>query len=287
MKLLTYLLTLAALLCVDDALASSDSNSSKPFFIKQGNKYTVTSREALDLHERLPTQTYTVGMTPMGEYYLQVIDPFDIQGKIYGNVHEQADRILKTFSSRSGSTGVLLAGEKGSGKTFLTKYISIQAAQQLDVPTIVINQPLAGERFNAFLQSIQQPTVFLFDEFEKVYSDKIPHGKSRRDQIEYNPNYVEGSTINQDSLLTLLDGTYSSKTLFLLTSNDKYKVSSHMRNRPGRIFYVLDFAGLSTEFITQCKLGIELTTETYSRQDDYEATTLTPFPSTVTSFWRA
>lgn len=56
---------------------------------------------------------------------------------------------------------------------------------------------------------------------------------------------------NQDSMLTLLDGTYSTKMLFILTTNNKYKVSNHMRNRPGRIFYVIDFAGLPVDFIKE------------------------------------
>jgi hypothetical protein len=48
-----------------------------------------------------------------------------------------------------------------------------------------------------------------------------------------------------------LDGVYASKKLFMLTSNDKWKVDSHMRNRPGRIFYMIDFKGLDADFIRE------------------------------------
>jgi hypothetical protein len=75
---------------------------------------------------------------------------------------------------------------------------------------------------------IEQPTVILFDEFEKVY-DKD----------------------DQEKMLTLLDGVYPSKKLFILTCNDKWRVDSHMRNRPGRIFYSLDFKGLEQDFIIE------------------------------------
>jgi hypothetical protein len=121
----------------------------------------------------------------------------------------------------------MLTGEKGSGKTLLAKMLAVSAAET-GVPTIVINEPWCGEGFNSFMQMIEQPTVILFDEFEKVY-DKD----------------------DQEKMLTLLDGVYPSKKLFVLTCNDKWRVDSHMRNRPGRIFYSLDFKGLEQDFIIE------------------------------------
>jgi hypothetical protein len=121
----------------------------------------------------------------------------------------------------------MLVGEKGSGKTLLSKNICVELAKQ-NVPTIVINHPWHGDKFNTLIQSIQQPCIVMFDEFEKVYNSD-----------------------EQEQLLTLLDGIYSTKKLFLLTSNDKWRVDSHMRNRPGRIFYMVDFKGLDETFIRE------------------------------------
>jgi hypothetical protein len=121
----------------------------------------------------------------------------------------------------------MLVGEKGSGKTLLSKNICVEMAKQ-NVPTIVINAPWCGDKFNTLIQSIQQPCVVMFDEFEKVYDHE-----------------------QQEELLTLLDGIYSTKKLFMLTSNDKWRVDSHMRNRPGRIFYMVDFKGLDPDFIRE------------------------------------
>jgi hypothetical protein len=178
------------------------------YFLKSGNTFRVTNKEQMDLHDQLPAGNYTVKQDAMTkQFYLEKIDSFEIKGKLYGNTTQHANRILNTFKDRTSSTGVMLTGEKGSGKTLLSK---------------------CGEGFNSFLQMIEQPCVILFDEFEKVYDRE-----------------------DQEKMLTLLDGVYPSKKLFILTCNDKWRVDSHMRNRPGRIFYMLDFRGLDASFIRE------------------------------------
>lgn len=196
-------------------------------YLKQGISYKVTEPTALNFHEKLPAGNYIIEQDREGNFYLNEIDSFVAPGKIYGNTLRNADRILNTFLKRPASTGVLLNGEKGSGKTLLSKMISIEAAQQ-GIPTIVVNRPWKGDGFNNLMQSIDQPCIVLFDEFEKVYD---------RD--------------DQEAILTLFDGVFPSKKLFMLTCNDKYRVDTHMRNRPGRIFYMLDFAGLDQAFIAE------------------------------------
>jgi hypothetical protein len=197
-------------------------------FLKSGSAWNVTTPEAMDLHEKLPAGNYVVKKNPMtGQFFLEGIDSFPAMGKVYGETLANTDRILTTFMDRSASTGVMLAGEKGSGKSLLAKSISIKAAEQ-GIPTIVINAPWAGDVFNSFMQMINQPCIVLFDEFEKVYDRET-----------------------QEHILTLLDGVFPSKKLFVLTCNDKWRVDSHMRNRPGRIFYMLDFKGLEEDFIVE------------------------------------
>jgi hypothetical protein len=113
-------------------------------------------------------------------------------------------------------------------------------AAKLGVPAIIINHPWHGDEFNQLIQSITQPCIILFDEFEKVYD---------RD--------------DQTHVLTLLDGVFPSKKLFILTCNDKYRIDAHMRNRPGRIFYALDYKGLSLEFITEyCNDNLDVVSHT-------------------------
>jgi hypothetical protein len=197
------------------------------YFLKNGTSFRVSSKEAMDLHEQLPAGNYTVAVDMMGNFYLEQIDDFEIPTKMYGNTLRHTDRIINSFWKRPQQTGVLLNGEKGSGKTLLAKNISVELAKQ-DVPTIVINRDWTGDGFFKLLQDIDQPCIVLFDEFEKVYDRE-----------------------KQEEILTLLDGVFGSKKLYILTVNDKWRVDSHMRNRPGRIFYLLDFKGLDIEFIRE------------------------------------
>jgi hypothetical protein len=196
--------------------------------LKIGDTYKVASEDAIKSLDKLPPQNYTVKYDKMsGEYYLEAIAPFNIPPKLYGDVQAKAERILNTYRNRSEVTGVLLEGSKGSGKTLLAKYVS-HLALELGVPTVVINQPFYGDVFNQFIQALGDDVIVVFDEFEKVYKQE-----------------------DQEKVLTLLDGVFPSKKLFFLTVNDMHRVNDHMVNRPGRIYYMLTYKNLSSEFITE------------------------------------
>lgn len=196
-------------------------------FIRNANTFRVASNDALDIHDKLPVGCYTVCEDQFGGMFLQTVDAFTAPSKLYGDTNRRADRILNTYRVRPASTGVMLTGEKGSGKTLLAKTLSIRAAE-LGFPTILVNNPFTGDKFNKLIQDIDQECVIIFDEFEKVYDKE-----------------------DQEQALTLLDGVYPSKKLFVITCNDKWRVNEHMRNRPGRIFYMIEFKGLGPDFIRE------------------------------------
>jgi len=197
------------------------------FYLKNGANFKPADEEALNLHEHLPAGNYVIKVDPFENLYFEQIDDFDLPSRIYGDTIRNAERIINTFQDRPATTGVLLSGEKGSGKTMLAKMLSARCAEA-GMPTIVINSAWVGDKFNTLMQNIEQPCVVLFDEFEKTYD---------RDE--------------QTQILTLLDGVFPSKKLFILTCNDQWRIDNHMRNRPGRIYYALDFVGLDQDFITE------------------------------------
>lgn len=197
-------------------------------YAHQGRRWQAGPDVDFDIHDTLPPGTYAIRYQEVpGFYYLEEINNFEVSGKIYGETSGQADRIVRTFLSREKSTGVMLSGEKGSGKTLMAKLLSTRLADR-GIPTLVVTESHHGEAFNSFVQMIEQEAIIVFDEFEKVYDKN-----------------------EQEAMLTLLDGVFSSKKLFVITTNDRFRIDENMRNRPGRIFYRVDYTGLKPEFIRE------------------------------------
>lgn len=197
-------------------------------YSKQGDVFFPSKKENMQLHDALPAGNYTVRAHPERGFFFEPIARFELPTKLYGDTLSNADRILNTFEDRSATTGVLLSGEKGSGKTLLAKQLALLFVAR-GYAVITVNQPMVGEGFNTLIANLTQPCMIFFDEFEKVYNEPE----------------------RQEQLLTLLDGVFSGKKLFVLTVNDSFKVNTHMKNRPGRLFYSLQYEGLSDEFIQE------------------------------------
>lgn len=194
-----------------------------------GNKWFSTTPPK-NLNNSIPAGFYAVRSSMDEGFFLQEVEPFTINHKMYGPVNERTRRIMNTFNSIDRGMGVLLSGDKGSGKSLLAKNICIEAVNS-GVPVFIVDTPYSGQGFNKFISDIHQEVVIFFDEFEKLYDAK------------------KGA--DQDSLLTLFDGVYSSKRLFLLTVNNKFGVNDYMNNRPGRILYHYKYNGLDEASIRE------------------------------------
>lgn len=198
-------------------------------FLKTGSEWHIATSDDITTYDQLPPGNFVVKYNKITlKYYLVRTDNFDLPSKVYGDTNKRAKRVITTFLDRGTSTGVLLSGEKGSGKTMLAKTISACLAELHGIPTVLINENFTGEEFSQFLARISQPVMILIDEFEKVY------------------NWHE-----QSKLLTLLDGTHNGEKLFVITVNNLTNVSEFMLNRPGRFYYALSYQGLEEEFIRE------------------------------------
>lgn len=190
------------------------------------NKFRMAQAKHYKLYDKLPIGTYSLRQDVYG-FFFERIDNFNLPKKRYGDNAKLTDKIVSTFWDRPNSTAVLLSGQKGSGKTLQSKTISEYGLNN-NLPTIVIAEPFSGTEFNLMLQQME-PAIILIDEIEKVYSQEE----------------------DQNNLLTLLDGVFPSKKLFLLTCNEPYKLPDYFFNRPGRIWYHIEYSCLSSEFVEE------------------------------------
>lgn len=198
------------------------------------NGYYIAPDMTDFLHETVAPGYYTVAFdTDRSAFFLSPAKPFTLVKKIYGNSIKHSDRILQTFFRREGiNTAAAFEGVKGSGKTLLMKHISKNFVENHQGIVLIVNTPYSGDAFNSFLQSISQSKIVIFDEFEKVYHDKD----------------------TRNGILTLLDGTFSSHTLFLITTNtDMYQNASmeYFSNRPGRVYFNVQFAAVDLSAILE------------------------------------
>lgn len=187
-------------------------------FICRGNAYFPYEPA---IPTPLPVGTYKVQFAPESGYYLDPCADMPTPARVYGKNH--ADRILSTYTTLARPLGVWLSGDKGSGKTMLAGVLSSKLREQ-GICSLLVERPYSGPSFSAFLQNLP-PSLILFDEFEKVYHESD----------------------EQSSLLSVFSGTGRTNHMYVLTTNDEYKVHNAMRNRPSRMRYFIDYNGISED----------------------------------------
>ena len=201
-------------------------------FTQEGSQLRYISYDEDALIQTIKPQVYSIGADMAGLFLSIEQSSYDIP-VLYGNITDRADRILTTYKDRTQSTGVLLTGDKGSGKTMLTKLVANKAID-IGLPVIIVSKAFNGDAFNALINGIGE-CVLIFDEFAKVYN------KSERNDSDEK---------TQGSLLSFLDGLSSTqKRLLLFTENNEYHINDFMLNRPGRIFYHLRYTKLDETII--------------------------------------
>lgn len=198
------------------------------YYLKKGDAYYPSSHS--EVVDRLPPLTYGVVFDQnQDQYYLERMPDMSAGSrKIYGDVEARLDRVFTTFSDRTSSTGVLLVGEKGSGKTMLVKLASARAVE-FGMPTILVSQPHCGDAFNTFMKTLSSPALLVFDEFEKVYEKRE----------------------KQTAMLSVFDGVLTQKHLIMVAVNSEDSVSEYFFNRPGRFFYRFNYGGLDEGFVRE------------------------------------
>lgn len=214
-------------------------------FSTNGSQVDVVSLNPDTIKDKLAPKVYSVRFSDQKGFYLEIVrDRFDIPAKIYGEHPGRVDKILNTYKERSKSTGIVLSGDKGTGKSLILELVCNRAIDS-GTPVVTVNQAFSGDSFLQFIDMLGD-VVLVFDEFDKCYSSSVS------DPYEDEPG--SANTTPQESLLTLLEGLYSRKRLVLFSANDDYRINDFFKNRPGRIYYYMKFSKLSDSVVKEyCK----------------------------------
>ncbi len=195
--------------------------------VNSHNVTFVTLPPVNQLVDKLPAQLfkYHVRETFSGlEYSLEYAKSLTLPEKLFGNIEQQKNRILTAYSKSNKNLSVLLYGIGGTGKSTLAKLLAEEVINNLNLPVIIIQQNEIMH-LEWLLNKLNQPVMFLVDEFEKMFE----------------------STDAQGQLLTLFDGLYNSNHLFVLTANDESRINEYFFNRPSRIRYAFKYEALPYE----------------------------------------
>lgn len=140
------------------------------------------------------------------------------------------DRVLRNFNSNGkNTTGVLLTGDKGTGKSVTAKIL----AKEANLPIIVINPEIEEKYLEEFFKEFDQPVCVLFDEVDKYF--------------------------DTSRMLTFLDGMHkTAQKLVIMTANDEDRLNRFIKNRCSRIRYyrhynMIDDAKEYAELICEAK----------------------------------
>ena len=179
--------------------------------IQNNNVFTLS--DMTGSHEKLPVGNYSLHYDERSaSYYLKEQAAFKMPSKLYGDFGF-TDRWLTSYIHNSEKNlGIMLSGLKGTGKTVAAQLFAINSG----LPVIFITSEEYGPDFEAFLSNpVFANSIIFIDEFEKVYRDEE----------------------KSNSLLTLMDGMYHTKLIFLLTANDYGRINNRLKNRLNRIKY--------------------------------------------------
>lgn len=183
----------------------------------KGNVYTKTNSS--NIVEKLDEGVYLLD-GEKGSVIKQ--ENYTIPERVFGDFKNCAERYLNTFRQRNANTNVLLSGEKGNGKSLLAKMICSMSK----MPCVIVSKYIEDIAFT--INSINQECIVLIDEFDKIYDTEE----------------------KQSELLSLLDGVFVSKKLFIFTSN-KNSLNPYLQNRPGRIYYYKSFDNLPKSVVEE------------------------------------
>lgn len=198
-------------------------------FLKSGSKVHVKP-EGLD-YTLEPGKVYTLKHSEWpSETYLELGScDLALPENLFKSESDMkfTNKVLKYFNTTSKqTTGVLLSGLKGSGKTVMSKVLAFES----NLPIVIVDTTFPTRELTTFFSKIKETQCcVIFDEVDK------------------NERFW-----NTEHLLGFLDGIQSTcKKLVLLTCNSDSKLNEYIKDRCSRVRYYRKFDSLSYDSILE------------------------------------
>lgn len=191
-------------------------------FVKN-NDHIVPKPTGVD-YDLIPGNIYSLQQDKWGDFlYLKEDKIFEFPEQYYMSDADKRfiNKTINTFNAtKKLTTGVLLSGTKGAGKTLMAKHI----AKESKLPVIVIDPRVTTREIEGFFAKFTTDVCVLFDEIDKYW--------------------------NSRDLLGFLDGVKPScKKLVLCTCNDENEIDDYLNDRCSRIRYKRTFECLTKEAV--------------------------------------
>lgn len=180
-------------------------------FIKIGDRLVIKPQGAD--YDLIPGKVYDLSYDRYsGDDIFKENGELSLPTKIYTSKKDNffKKRVLTYFNNAfTDTTGVMLAGTKGTGKTIMAKVL----AKESNLPIIVVDPQYPEHRLIKYFKQISTPVCILFDEVDKSF--------------------------DTEKMLDFLDGLQkTSKKLVIMTCNNLGKVSEYLQDRCSRIRYL-------------------------------------------------
>ena len=199
-------------------------------FIKMGEDvHFKSSTEGLD-YDLENGKVYIVKSERWSDaVYLRLAPDLQMPEKVYKTENDIKfiNRVLNHYNkSEDGTTGVMLSGLKGSGKTIMAKEIALES----NLPIILIDSSVSPSRLVDMFNRLGDTDVcVVMDEVDKL-----------------------GEDYDDDYLLKILDGINTTgKKLVVCTCNDTDDVNEYLFDRCSRIRYWREFDELQPSMIQE------------------------------------
>lgn len=199
-------------------------------FIDTGTSVQLVNHTPSAYLEVLPTGIYEIRLSSgMNKYFYleKCYKEFILPSKLYGEVEQDADLVLKRYLAKPDSLGALLTGTKGSGKSLIASLIINKFINKLNKPVIIVNDSWYEhiDELVIFMSKFKE-CLFVFDEFDKHYDKE-----------------------DQNCLLNFFDDKSKSHRLSLVIANEQDSITEYFLDRPSRFFYHFKYENIDKELL--------------------------------------